>query len=117
MKGEHEGYMQNLVKTEMNSTGGWISVIQMSVRGEGIVVTELDENDSKKVCPYEPQKDSTTETENQSIEELDEVEKALEVVQNFAVKHWMPCLRDCCGDGLYKVEELKEQLRNEQSND
>ena len=81
------------------------------------VSNRLDENDSKKVCPYEPQKDSTTETENQSIEELDEVEKALEVVQNFAVKHWMPCLRDCCGDGLYKVEELKEQLRNEQSND
>ena len=53
----------------------------------------------------------------ETVQSLEEVEKALEVVKAFASRHWMPCLRDCCGDGLYKVEEIHEQLRKEQAHE
>ncbi|GFD77245.1 hypothetical protein KUL118_01070 [Tenacibaculum sp. KUL118] len=43
-------------------------------------------------------------------ESLEEVAKALEIVQEFAERHWKPCLRDCCGDAMTDVEEMKQQL-------
>ena len=50
--------------------------------------------------------------ENETVESLKEVEKALEIVQKFAERHWMPCLRDCCGDGLCEVEDMLKTLEN-----
>jgi len=54
------------------------------------------------------------EYSRETKDSLDEVMKALEVVQDFAIRHWKPCLRDCCGDAMDDVEEKLEQLRKEQ---
>lgn len=43
-------------------------------------------------------------------ESLEEVMKALEVVQAFAIRHWKPCLRDCCGDAIDDAEEMLKGL-------
>ena len=50
------------------------------------------------------------DSEKETVESLKEAEKALEIVQKFATRHWMPCLRDCCADGLYEVEDMLEKL-------
>ncbi|MBM68208.1 MAG: hypothetical protein CME43_01865 [Haliea sp.] len=54
------------------------------------------------------------ESQQETKESLEDVMKALEVVQAFAIRHWKPCLRDCCGDAIDDVEEMLEQLRKEQ---
>lgn len=55
---------------------------------------------------------SNNDSNKETIESLKEVEKALEVVQGFAERHWMPCLRDCCGDGLGEVEDMLKNLED-----
>jgi len=57
-----------------------------------------------------PDKELIKETK----ESLEEVNRALEVVQNFAERHWKPCLRDCCGEAMSDVEERFEQICEEQ---
>ena len=55
---------------------------------------------------------SNQECVTETKESLDEVLKALEVVQSFAIRHWKPCLRDCCGDAIDQVDEMLETLRD-----